>query len=80
MAGTLSVTPVCSYVYLSYTYILLSVRMSVCRTQRRPLSKSNTFEQNFIKLGHIVAYHNVLYKFDKGPYRIMPSGVIALCS
>ena len=30
----------------TYTYVRLS--------QRRPLSKSNTFDQNFMKLGHIV--------------------------
>ena len=40
MAGALSVTPVHP-----------SVRTYV---QRRPLSKSNTFDQNFMKLGHIV--------------------------
>ena len=40
MAGTLSVTPVRTY-----------VRTSV---KRRPLSKSNTFDQNFMKLGRIV--------------------------
>ena len=32
----------CTY----FTYVRLS--------QRRPLSKSNTFDQNFMKLGHIV--------------------------
>ena len=40
MAGTLSVTPVRP-----------SVRTSV---QQRPLSKSNTFDQNFMKVDHIV--------------------------
>ena len=43
MAGALSVTPVRPY----FTY---NIRTS----QRRPLSKSNTFDQNFFKLGHIV--------------------------
>ena len=56
-----------------------SVRMSKCLTQWPPLSKSNRYDQNFMKLGHIVAYHNVFFKFDNGPYRMMPSGVIALC-
>ena len=27
-------------------------------------SKSNSFDQNFMKLGHIVKYHNVFFKFD----------------
>ena len=40
MAGALSVTPVRQY-----------VRTSV---QRLPLSKSNTFDQNIMKLGHIL--------------------------
>ena len=38
MAGALSVTPVRPYV----------------RPNRRPLSNSNIFYQNFMKLGHIV--------------------------
>ena len=66
MAGALSVTPVRTY-----------VRTSV---QRRPLSKSNNFYQNFMKLGHIVYYHDVFFKFDNGPYGTMPSVVMALCS
>ena len=33
-----------------HTYVHTYVRLS----QRRPLSKSNTFDQNFMKLGHIV--------------------------
>ena len=40
MAGALSATPVPTY-----------VRTSV---QDGPLSRSNTFDQNFMKLGHIV--------------------------
>ena len=43
MAGALSVTPVRS-----------SIRTWVRLSKRRPLSKSNNFDQNFIKLGHIV--------------------------
>ena len=43
MAGTLSVTPFRPY-----------VRPYLRTVQRRPLSKSNTFDQNFMKLGHIV--------------------------
>ena len=30
------------------------VRNYVCLSRRCPLSKSNTFDQNFMKLGHIV--------------------------
>ena len=64
MAGALSVTPVRTYLR---TYV------------RRPLSKSNTFDQNFMKLGHIVYYHDVFFKFDNGPYGTMLSVVRALC-
>ena len=53
--------------------------LSVTPVQRRPLSKSNTFDQSFIKLGHIVKYHNVFFKFDNGPYRKRLSIVMALC-
>ena len=42
MAVALNVTPVRPYI----TYVRLS--------RQRPLSKSNTFDQNFMKLGHIV--------------------------
>ena len=51
MAGALSVTPVRPYV-LTYVcrYVLAYVRLS----RRRPLSNSNIFYQNFMKLGHIV--------------------------
>ena len=35
------------------------------------LSKSIIFYQNFIKLGHIVKYRDVFFKFDNGPYRNM---------
>ena len=43
------------------------------------LSKSNTFDHNFIKLGHIVKYHDVFFKFDNGPYSTMLSAVMGLC-
>ena len=36
----------------------------------------NSFDYNSMKLVHIIKYHNVV-KFQNGPYRIMPSGVIA---
>ena len=57
MARALSVTPVCPSVR---TYVLMYVRLS----KRRPLSKSNTFDQNFMKIGHIVKYHDVFFNFD----------------
>ena len=47
--------------------------------QQRPFSKLNSFDPNVIRLGHIVYYYNVIFKFNKGPYHTMPSGVIALC-
>ena len=37
-----------------------------------------SFDQNFMKLGHIVKYHNLLIQ-DNDPYGTTPSGVIALC-
>ena len=70
MAGALSVT--CTHVCPSLrTYLRLS--------KRRPLSKSNTFDQYFMKLGHIVKYHDAFSKFDNGLYRTMLSVVMALC-
>ena len=57
------------------TYVLTYIRLS----KQHPLSKSNTYDQNFMKLGHIVKYHNVFFKFDNGPYRTMLSVVMALC-
>ena len=61
-AGVLSVT-------LSVPpYVRTYERLS----KRRPLSKSNTFDQNFMKLGH----HDVFFKFDNGPYRTMLSVVM----
>ena len=47
------------------------------RLKRHLLSKMNSFDYNSMKIGHIVKYHNV-FKFQIGPYRILPSGVIAL--
>ena len=44
-----------------------------------PLSKLNTFDQNFMKLDHIVKYHDVFFKFNNGPYRTRLSAVNALC-
>ena len=38
----------------------------------------NNFDYNSMKLCHIIKYHNV-FKFQNGPYHIMPSGFIALC-
>ena len=48
------------------------------RLNRRLLSKMNIFDYNSMKRGHIIKYHNV-FKFQNSLYRIMPSGVIALC-
>ena len=48
------------------------------RLKQRLLSKMNNFDYKSMKLGHIIKYHNV-FKFQNGPYHIMPSGVIALC-
>ena len=40
------------------------------------LSKSNIFNQNFMKLGHIDKYHDVIFNFDNGPYGTMLSVVM----
>ena len=48
------------------------------RLKRRLLSTMNSFDYNSMKLGRIIKQHNV-YKFQNGPYRIMPSSVIDLC-
>ena len=44
----------------------------------RLLFNMNSFDYNSMKLGHIIKCHNV-FKFQNGPYRIMPPGVIAYC-
>ena len=71
MAGTLSVTPVRPSVC---TYVHWYVRLS----KQRQLSNSNIFYQNFMKLGHIVRYHDVFFKFDNGLYHTLLSVVMAL--
>ena len=50
----------------------------VCLSNDVGTLKSNTSDQNFMKLGHIVKYHDV-FKFNNGPYRTMLSAVMALC-
>ena len=52
--------------------------MKNCWLKLHLLSKMNGFDNNSMKLGHIIKYLNV-FKFQNSPYRIMPSGVIALC-
>ena len=70
MAGALSVTPVRPSVRTLRTY--------VCPDDVRSLT-GIFFYQNFMKLGHIVKYHDVFIKFDNGPYRARFSRVMALC-
>ena len=57
---------------------LLPLFMKNHRLKQRLLSNMNSFGYNSMKLGHIIKYRNV-FKFQNGPYHIMPSGVIALC-
>ena len=52
--------------------------MKIHRFKRCPLTKLNIFYQNFMKLGHIVKYHDVFFKFDNGPYPTRFSVVMAL--
>ena len=63
MAGSLSVTPVRPYV----------------RPDDVPSLTRIFFNQNFMKLGHIVKYHDDFFKFDNGPHRTRLSRVMALC-
>ena len=49
----------------------------VYENSRRSLSNSNIFYQIFMKLGHIVKYHDVFFKLDNGPYRTRLSRVMA---
>ena len=67
MAGALSVTPV--------RPSILYIRTYVCPND----NTLNTFDQTFMKLGHIIEYHNVFFKFDNYPYRTRLSVVMALC-
>ena len=53
--------------------------MKIHHLKQCPLSKMNSFDQNFMKLGHIDKYHDVFFKFDNGLYRTMFSVVMALC-
>ena len=53
--------------------------MKIDRFKRCLLSKSNSFDQNFMKPGHIVKYHDVYFKFDNGPYLTMLLAEMALC-
>ena len=53
--------------------------MTIHGFKRCPLSNSNIFYQNFMKLGHIVKYHYVFFKFDNGPYHTSLSVIMALC-
>ena len=68
MAGALSVTLVHPYVHTLHTY--------VC--PKTSALQVEYFYRNFMKLGHIVKYHDV-FKFNNGPYRTMPSVVMDLC-
>ena len=63
---------------------MLSVVMALCLwkfTIWNDVSslKSNIFYQNFMKLSHIIKYHNVFFKSKNGPYHNLLSVVMALC-
>ena len=45
--------------------------MKTHRFKRCPLSNLNIFDQNFMKLCHIVKYHDVFFKFDNDLYGTM---------
>ena len=75
MTSSSSIMVYIHHAFSSYGPLFIKIH----HLKRCPLSKSNTFDQNFMKLGHIVKYHDVLFKFDNGPYLTMPSVVMALC-
>ena len=52
--------------------------MKIHSFKRCPLTKLNSSGQNFMKLCHIVQYHDIFFKFDNGLYGTMLLGVIAL--
>ena len=58
--------------------LLPLVYKKIHHLKRRLLFNMSSFDYNSMKFGHIIKYDNV-FKFQNGPYRIMPSGVIALC-
>ena len=41
------------------------------RFEQCMLSKSNSFDQNSMKVCHIVKYHDVVFKFNNGLYGTM---------
>ena len=49
--------------------------MKIYPFKRCPLSKPNSFDQNFMKLCHIVCYHDVFFNFDNGLYGTIKSSV-----
>ena len=53
--------------------------MKIHRFKRCPLSNSNIFYQNFMKLGQIIQYYNVFFKIDNGLYRTRLTVVMSLC-
>ena len=58
---------------------VLFIRTYVRLSRRRSLSKSNTFDPNFMKLGHLVKDHSVFFKFGNSLFRTRLSVVMALC-
>ena len=50
-----------------------SLSMKMRHLKRCQLSKSNTFDQDLMKLCQIVLYHDVFFKIDYGPYCTMLS-------
>ena len=65
--------------YCTMLSVVCPLFMKIHRFIRCPLSYSNIFYQNFMKLGHIVKYHDVFFKVDNGPNRPRLSRVMALC-
>ena len=53
--------------------------MKIHSLKRCLLSKLNSFDQNFMKLGLTVTFYNVFFKFDNDLYRTVLSRVIVLC-
>ena len=58
---------------------MCSVVMAIHRFKGCLLSKLNSFDQNFMKVGHIVKYHYIFFKFVNDLYHTMSLVINALC-
>ena len=62
MSSSSSIMVILHHGFSSYGPLFLKIH----GLKRSPLSKSNFFDQNVMKLCHILEYHYVFLKFDNG--------------